>query len=94
MQGTVKFFNSEKGFGFISRHQGDVPHITDAVLLDVHPRAPSDVIWEDGVFVRPDRPIVAGVALRARDVSDTAGPPLSEDPAGVVITRVARLHPL
>ena len=23
MQGTVKFFNSEKGFGFISREQGD-----------------------------------------------------------------------
>lgn len=23
MQGTVKFFNSEKGFGFISRGQGD-----------------------------------------------------------------------
>ena len=22
-QGTVKFFNSEKGFGFISREQGD-----------------------------------------------------------------------
>lgn len=23
VQGTVKFFNSEKGFGFISREQGD-----------------------------------------------------------------------
>lgn len=23
MQGTVKFFNSEKGYGFISREQGD-----------------------------------------------------------------------
>ena len=23
MQGTVKFFNNEKGFGFISREQGD-----------------------------------------------------------------------
>jgi CspA family cold shock protein len=23
MQGTVKFFNSEKGFGFISRESGD-----------------------------------------------------------------------
>jgi cold shock protein len=23
MQGTVKFFNSEKGFGFISRENGD-----------------------------------------------------------------------
>ncbi len=23
MQGTVKFFNSEKGFGFISREQGE-----------------------------------------------------------------------
>lgn len=23
MQGTVKFFNGEKGFGFISREQGD-----------------------------------------------------------------------
>jgi cold shock protein len=23
MQGTVKFFNAEKGYGFISREQGD-----------------------------------------------------------------------
>ena len=23
MQGTVKFFNSEKGYGFISREEGD-----------------------------------------------------------------------